>query len=192
MERDEAYEVLGLPNTATPQQVREAYLRLSRKVHSDTGGSDALFRQVKLAYDTLNAPGTRHDPENGPTEDRESQRDRPAPSAPLVQWVRSKPSLALFLAGLVALLVGIRVGGAVDLALFGVIALVVGLTGLLGVRATTLSAGDRSGGALLLHQMRAGAPRLVRALGVGIIAMVTLLALIGFARDHSYDRRHRH
>jgi hypothetical protein len=192
MERDEAFEVLGLPNTATPQQVREAYLRLSRKVHSDTGGSDALFRQVKLAYDTLNAPGTRHDPENGPTEDRESQRDRPAPSAPLVQWVRSKPSLALFLAGLVALLVGIRVGGAVDLALFGVIALVVGLTGLLGVRATTLSAGDRSGGALLLHQMRAGAPRLLRALGVGIVAMVTLLALIGFARDHSYDRRHRH
>jgi hypothetical protein len=192
MERDEAFEVLGLPNTATPQQVREAYLRLSRKVHSDTGGSDALFRQVKLAYDTLNAPGTRHDPENGPTEDRESQRDRPAPSAPLVQWVRSKPSLALFLAGLVALLVGIRVGGAVDLALFGVIALVVGLTGLLGVRATTLSAGDRSGGALLLHQMRAGAPRLLRALGVGIVAVVTLLALIGFARDHSYDRRHRH
>jgi hypothetical protein len=192
MERDEAFEVLGLPNTATPQQVRDAYLRLSRKVHSDTGGSDALFRQVKLAYDTLNAPGTRHDPENGPTEDRESQRDRSAPSAPLVQWVRSKPSLALFLAGLVALLVGIRVGGAVDLALFGVIALVVGLTGLLGVRATTLSAGDRSGGALLLHQMRAGAPRLLRALSVGIVAMVTLLALIGFARDHSYDRRHRH
>jgi hypothetical protein len=74
----------------------------------------------------------------------------------------------------------------------GFVATILGLTGLLGTNVTALSAGDRTGSALLLHQMRAGAPRLLKAVGVCLLALVALLTLLGFARDRSYARRHRH
>ena len=61
METTDAYEILGVPRGATQEQIRRAYLRLSRQVHSDTGGSDGLFRQVKWTYDTLRTPRRRLD-----------------------------------------------------------------------------------------------------------------------------------
>jgi hypothetical protein len=192
METDEAYEVLGLPTTATPHEVRQAYLRLSRKVHSDAGGSDRLFCHVKLAYDTLNAQGDRHF-EDREAEDSTNSNHRPTQSSPLARWARARPSQALLLSGFVAVLFGARVGDSASFVTFaGVIAVVLGITGLLGARSTTLSASERGGGALLVHQMKAGAPRLMKAVGVGILAIVALVAIIGFARDHSYNRRHRH
>lgn len=53
-EAKEAFPVLGLPATATWDQVRKAYKNLSAKLHPDKpGGSNEAFRKLKNAYDTL-------------------------------------------------------------------------------------------------------------------------------------------
>ncbi len=44
---------------ASPEEVRAAFHRLGAKVHPDKGGSNALFRSVKDAYDTLSDPWRR-------------------------------------------------------------------------------------------------------------------------------------
>jgi hypothetical protein len=194
VEIDEAFEVLGLPKSATQQEIRQAFLRLSRKVHSDTGGSDRLFQHVKLAYDTLRDGQRGHSAGASYADDASADADEPLQSsAPFVEWVRTRPALALFLSGFVAVVFGLRIGnGAAMVTFIGFVATVLGLTGLLGTNVTALSAGDRTGSALLLHQMRAGAPRLLKAVGVCLLALVALLTLLGFARDRSYARRHRH
>ncbi len=49
------YDVLGLKQDATTDEIRRAYRRLARQHHPDiTGHSDAVrFREIKLAYETL-------------------------------------------------------------------------------------------------------------------------------------------
>jgi restriction system protein len=59
VEHLDAYEILGIRVDATSEEIRAAYLRLSRQVHSDKGGTDGLFRQVKWAYDLLSDPSAR-------------------------------------------------------------------------------------------------------------------------------------
>jgi hypothetical protein len=49
----EAYEVLGLPEGAPPEEVREAHLRLMKKVHPDVEGSDWLAKKINAAKDLL-------------------------------------------------------------------------------------------------------------------------------------------
>jgi restriction system protein len=53
------YDLLGLPSTATPAEIKAGYRRLSPKVHPDNGGTDALFRQVQEAYESLSDPAKR-------------------------------------------------------------------------------------------------------------------------------------
>lgn len=53
------YEVLGVAPDATQDEIKAAYRRLVLQVHPDAGGNDALFRQVKEAYDTLVDPRLR-------------------------------------------------------------------------------------------------------------------------------------
>jgi restriction system protein len=65
------YDLLGLPSTATPAEIKAAYRRLSPKVHPDSGGTDALFHQVQEAYETLSDPTKR------------ATYDRPISNAPL-------------------------------------------------------------------------------------------------------------
>lgn len=61
MSRDTLYEVLNVPSNASAEEIRAAFRRLSVKVHPDQGGSNALFRSVKDAYDTLSDPRRRAD-----------------------------------------------------------------------------------------------------------------------------------
>ena len=49
----EAYEVLGLPEGANPDEIREAHLRLMKKVHPDQKGSDWLAKKINAAKDLL-------------------------------------------------------------------------------------------------------------------------------------------
>lgn len=53
------YEILSVAPDAGAEELRAAFRRLSKKVHPDAGGSDALFAQVKDAYDVLSDPARR-------------------------------------------------------------------------------------------------------------------------------------
>jgi len=50
---DEAYEVLGLPSSATTDQVIKAHKRLIQRLHPDRGGSDYLAAKINAAKDKL-------------------------------------------------------------------------------------------------------------------------------------------
>lgn len=49
----EAYEVLGLKEGAPADDIREAHLRLMKKVHPDQKGSDWLAKKINAARDLL-------------------------------------------------------------------------------------------------------------------------------------------
>lgn len=49
----EAYEVLGLPEGAPPEEIKEAHIRLMKKVHPDQKGSDWLAKKINAAKDLL-------------------------------------------------------------------------------------------------------------------------------------------
>lgn len=56
MTRKEAYEVLGLPEGAGEDAVRDAHLRLMKKLHPDQSGSDWLAQRINAAKDLLLDP----------------------------------------------------------------------------------------------------------------------------------------
>lgn len=47
------YDVLGIRHDANADEIKAAYRRLLRRVHSDVGGTDALFQYVHQAYEVL-------------------------------------------------------------------------------------------------------------------------------------------
>ena len=53
------YEVLGVPEGASGEQVRQAYRRLVKAAHPDLAGDSAQFRLVTEAYDVLSDPAQR-------------------------------------------------------------------------------------------------------------------------------------
>jgi curved DNA-binding protein CbpA len=53
------YDILELSPTAGPDEIKAAYRRLSTQVHPDRGGSGALFRLVREAYETLSDDNLR-------------------------------------------------------------------------------------------------------------------------------------
>ncbi len=59
MAEESHYEVLGLCEDASAEEVNAAYRRLVRQVHPDAGGTSSLFRRVQEAYDTLSDPNRR-------------------------------------------------------------------------------------------------------------------------------------
>lgn len=53
------YQLLGVSRAASEGEIRVAYRRLSKVAHPDVGGSDALFRLIRIALDTLTDPVLR-------------------------------------------------------------------------------------------------------------------------------------
>lgn len=55
------YAVLGLDQSATPQEIKKAYRQLVRQYHPDVAGAEATenFRQIQEAYEVLGDPQKR-------------------------------------------------------------------------------------------------------------------------------------
>jgi hypothetical protein len=53
------YEILGIPEGASEEQVRHAYRRLVKAAHPDRAGDAAEFRRVTRAYTVLSDPAER-------------------------------------------------------------------------------------------------------------------------------------
>ncbi|MDR2673099.1 MAG: DnaJ domain-containing protein [Coriobacteriales bacterium] len=47
------YEVLGVSDKATTDEIKKAFKKLARKHHPDTGGDEARFKEVSEAYEVL-------------------------------------------------------------------------------------------------------------------------------------------
>lgn len=77
---NDAYDLLGLQPGASPDALKEAYRRMSKKVHPDQGGSAALFRQVQEAYDLLSKPqsGTANNTNGEAAQRAEEERRKEA------------------------------------------------------------------------------------------------------------------
>lgn len=59
---DDPYSVLGVPNTATDDQIRKAYLKLVKELHPDVNPSKAAeerFKKVTAAHEILGDPVRR-------------------------------------------------------------------------------------------------------------------------------------
>lgn len=53
------YELLGVANTATPEEIKKAYRKLASQHHPDKGGDTKKFQEVQVAHDTLSDPNKR-------------------------------------------------------------------------------------------------------------------------------------
>src|SRR4051812_38029480 len=57
------YDILGVPRSATPEQIKKEYRNLSRKYHPDVNPGDKSgeekFKELNEAYDVLSDPEKR-------------------------------------------------------------------------------------------------------------------------------------
>jgi molecular chaperone DnaJ len=53
------YDTLGVPKTASAEEVKKAYRKLAREHHPDQGGDEARFKEIQGAYDLLSDPEKR-------------------------------------------------------------------------------------------------------------------------------------
>ncbi|MBI4101517.1 MAG: molecular chaperone DnaJ [Candidatus Nealsonbacteria bacterium] len=47
------YQILGVPKTASSDEIKRAYYRLAHKYHPDKGGDEAKFKEINEAYQVL-------------------------------------------------------------------------------------------------------------------------------------------
>ncbi|KIW11137.1 hypothetical protein PV08_10437 [Exophiala spinifera] len=70
------YAVLGVPSTATTEEIRAAYKTLARQHHPDKGGNASRFVMIQEAMEVLTDPDrrTRFDAGQGQSKSRESSQ----------------------------------------------------------------------------------------------------------------------
>ena len=50
---------MGIPKTATPEEIRKAHRKLVIKLHPDKGGDPEKFKEMQNAYEVLSDPKKR-------------------------------------------------------------------------------------------------------------------------------------
>ena len=55
------YDVLGVSEDASNEQIKKAFKEIAKKEHPDRGGDEAKFKEANEAYDTLKDSQKRHD-----------------------------------------------------------------------------------------------------------------------------------
>lgn len=58
------YETLGVPKTATSDDIKKAYRKLASQHHPDKGGDTATFQKIQAAYETLSDPNKKAEYDN--------------------------------------------------------------------------------------------------------------------------------
>src|SRR5499427_8757673 len=61
-DRRDFYGILGVPKTATQNEIQRAYRKLAREHHPDVNkdpGAEDRFKEISEAYDVLSDPQTR-------------------------------------------------------------------------------------------------------------------------------------
>ena len=53
MQRQQALRVLGLPPTASPDQIKRRYRALAKRYHPDRGGDQRQMQRIIAAYECL-------------------------------------------------------------------------------------------------------------------------------------------
>jgi len=53
MNTDNYYDVLGLSETASQEEIKSAYRKLAKENHPDAGGNEEKFKKISVAYDIL-------------------------------------------------------------------------------------------------------------------------------------------
>lgn len=53
LQRQQALNILGLPPTATPQQIKRRYRALAKRYHPDRGGDPRQMQRIIAAYELL-------------------------------------------------------------------------------------------------------------------------------------------
>lgn len=53
------YRTLGLPRSASPEKIKNAYRTAAMEHHPDRGGSAAIFLRIQCAYEVLGDAGKR-------------------------------------------------------------------------------------------------------------------------------------
>lgn len=101
------YQVLGLPRTASPEAIRNAYRQGVKRSHPDRDPSPQAayrFMEIQRAYETLRDPLLKHAYDlrtKRPAPQPTQTKKRPAPQPDPLEEGRSWLFLALHLTGLV-------------------------------------------------------------------------------------------
>jgi DnaJ-class molecular chaperone len=53
MNNENFYDVLGVSETATQDEIKKTYRKLAKENHPDIGGNEDLFKKISSAYDVL-------------------------------------------------------------------------------------------------------------------------------------------
>ena len=55
------YDILGVSEDASNDQIKKAFKDIAKKEHPDRGGDESRFKEANEAYDTLKSSQKRHD-----------------------------------------------------------------------------------------------------------------------------------